>query len=238
MDAGTATVITTAIGSAKQIGAMFSETAGLWRMENRLKVLKTAKAICEERRVKLQKLVPDVLIPLMDAAGDTEDPDLSDMFAGLLASNLDPSMQDKVHPAFSKIVSQLGSSDAKLLEALDLVCEQNSGRSHKDRIKAVSGYLRIRTKMKFVPVAIHLENLERVGLITTQARTLLPGAVGRSWTVVDTGEYRFTKIGCRFMVAVSKKRPYWRDGKEEKMADWFEKTDEFLKARRKNRKKA
>jgi hypothetical protein len=247
MDAGTATVITTAImtarpyldqffkGTATQIGAMFSESAGLWRMRNRLKVLKKAKAICDKRGVKPEKVLPDVLIPLMDAAGDTEDPTLSDMFAHLLASNLDPSKQDKVHPAFSKVISQFSPQDAKLLEALDSICERNSGRAPEERVKPVAGYLRTLTKMQFVPVAVHLENLERLGLITTQTRASSP--TGRPWTIVDTGEYRFTKIGCRFMSAVSKKKPHWRDGKEEKLEDWFQQTADALKARR-NRRKA
>jgi len=217
MDAPIAAVISTTIvtakpyfelffkGSAKQIGAMFSESAGLWRLENRLRILKKAKELCDERSVKPEKLLPDVLIPLMEAAGDTDDPVLSDMFAGLLANNLDPARQNDVHPAFAKVGNQLAPLDARILELIDAsyrIMEETKGVSSVPCTHLTLGNQIGRTWPAF---ELNIQNLERLGLLKASG----PGTEwkGSCWN--------FTAFGLRFLSACSKGK-YWRDAEWER----------------------
>jgi hypothetical protein len=78
-------------------------------------LLLKAKKFLEEKGIKPEKILPDIFVPLLNKGGNVEDETLQDMFASLLASHLDPSKQDKVHPSFSKVLAQLSSLDATLL---------------------------------------------------------------------------------------------------------------------------
>ena len=123
----------------EQIGGLLADAAGYWRLKNRVNVLLKAKAYCEDRGLKPEKLLPNIFVPLLDEAGNTDDPDMSDMFAELLTSHLDPDKRNGVHPSFGKTLAQLGPLDARIMKMIDRKDEYNVGVREKFRAKERAG---------------------------------------------------------------------------------------------------
>lgn len=142
----------------EQIGGLLSDTVGLWRLKNRVSVLLKAKRFCEERGIDPRKLLPDVFVPLLDAAGDTEDERIQEMYANLLAAHVDPAMQDSVHPSYAKILAQFAPIDAAILR--DIV----TGRAdHRFAPQTIS--LSFLHGAHGVGTIMAIENLERLGIL-------------------------------------------------------------------------
>ena len=78
----------------------------------------------EDKGINPQKILPDIFVPLIEEAGNTENPTLSDKYASLLSCHLSPKTQDNVHPSFAKTLSQLSSTDVKILDSLYLSLKQ------------------------------------------------------------------------------------------------------------------
>jgi hypothetical protein len=91
---------------------------GYWRTKNKINLLLKTKKFLEQKGISPRKALPDTVVPLIEAAGDTENETLSDMFAGLLASHLNPDTYDTVHPSYAKVLSQLAPLDATILAGL------------------------------------------------------------------------------------------------------------------------
>ena len=106
-------------GPLEQIGGLLADSVGFWRLKNRVNVLLKAKEYCEERGVNPEKLLPSVFVPLIDAAGDTDDDSLQEMFAELLATSIDPARQENAHPSFAKAIGQLSPLDAHVMRVID-----------------------------------------------------------------------------------------------------------------------
>lgn len=102
----------------QQFGGILSDTVGYWRLKNQVRLLLKTREFLEQRGVAPAKLLPDIFVPIVEDAGCVENADLADMFAGLLASHLDPSTKASVHPSFTKVLVQLSPLDARLIERL------------------------------------------------------------------------------------------------------------------------
>jgi len=89
-----------------------------WRFKNRINILLKSRTFLEQKGIQPDKILPDVFVPLLEDASNTEHTTLSGMFASLLSSHLDPATQADVHPAFTKILSQLSSLDATVVQQL------------------------------------------------------------------------------------------------------------------------
>lgn len=102
-----------------EMGLLIKDKISYWRFENQVNTILKAREFLEKKGVQPEaiktNLLPETIIPLIDAAGESSDDTLSDMFAGLLASAINPDTQDTVHPAYSKVLSQLSSVDATIL---------------------------------------------------------------------------------------------------------------------------
>src|SRR5437868_4669734 len=94
-----------------ELGGILSDTVGQWRLRNQARLLNKTREILEKKGIEPSKVLPDVFVPLVDAAGDTSDETLSDMFANLLAGHLS---NGDVHPAYSKILGQMSALDGKV----------------------------------------------------------------------------------------------------------------------------
>src|SRR5688500_16607233 len=101
--------------SLQELGGMLADTCGWWRLKNRVRLLLKAKRFLKEQGIEPTTMLPDVFVPLLEEAGNTEDETLSDMFARLTAAHLDPKRQDEVHPSYSKVLGQLAPLDGKVL---------------------------------------------------------------------------------------------------------------------------
>ena len=102
-------------GPLAEFGGLLSDTVGYWRLKNRVRLMLKAKRWLEEKGVEPAKLLPDAFVPLLEDGGNVEDETLSDMFASLLASHLDPEERDNIHPSYTNVLSQLSPLDAKAM---------------------------------------------------------------------------------------------------------------------------
>lgn len=98
-------------GPLTELGGILSDTVGIWRLRNRVRLTLKTKKWLEEKGVIPSKVLPDILIPILEDGGNVEDTNLGDMFASLLASHLDPETQEKVHPSYTKVLTQLSALD-------------------------------------------------------------------------------------------------------------------------------
>lgn len=100
----------------KQAGGALGDSVSFWRWTNRLRIAHRAEKIIQEDGLAKKILPPSFLMPLIEMAGDVEDPALQELWARLIASGA----QDKKHqhPAFAKTLSQLSCSEALLLELI------------------------------------------------------------------------------------------------------------------------
>lgn len=102
----------------KEFGELLADQIKFWRYKNQIKMLQKSKELLEKKGISPRKARPDTVFPLIEAAGDVEDETLSDMFAGLLASHLNPDTYDTVHPSYAKVLSQLAPLDVTILSEL------------------------------------------------------------------------------------------------------------------------
>jgi hypothetical protein len=202
--------------SLTECGGLLSDTIGFWRLKNRAKILTKAKKYLEDRGIDPAKVLPDVFVPLLEAGGDTDDETLSGMFARLLATHLDPAMQNTVHPSFAKTLGQMSPLDAKVLQLIDKK-EERAWRMLKakeiDEPWRWSDLLVVEeAKRKFGDVSagkvtLSLENLDRLGL--TKDETLLYELAAHFGGVSGPGLV-ITRYGARLLVAIADKSDYWR----------------------------
>ena len=102
-------------GPLSELGGILSDTIGYWRLKNQVRLILKAKKWLEEKGIAPDKLLPDILVPLLNDGGNVEDETLADMFASLLASHLDPTQQELLHPSYTKVLAQLSPLDAVIM---------------------------------------------------------------------------------------------------------------------------
>lgn len=107
-----------------ELGLLVRDKVAFWRFQNQVKMLEKTVNILRNAGLRPEQvresITPDLVIPLIEAAGTNSDEDLSDMFAHLLARSIDPETHDSSHPSYSKVLSQLSPLDARILKVLYL----------------------------------------------------------------------------------------------------------------------
>jgi len=103
------------LNSLNQVGGILSDTIGHWRLRNQVRLMLKTKEYLEEKKIRPEKILPEIFIPLLEDGGNVENEDLTKMFASLLASHLDPDSQDLVHPSYTKVLAQISPLDAKVM---------------------------------------------------------------------------------------------------------------------------
>lgn len=98
-----------------ELSGILSDTVGYWRLKNQVRLILKTKAWLQERDIDPTRVLPDIFVPLLEAAASTENKALADMFATLLASHLNPKTQETVHPSYAKVLSELSPLDARLM---------------------------------------------------------------------------------------------------------------------------
>lgn len=118
---------------------------------------------------------PRIAISVLQNASITEEPDVRELYANLLAGSMNSTVKDGVHPSFVEIVKQLSSDEAKILNYLNSFF---SILTVSLRIAmGTSGHVRILEGFTDVPQQIGCENvyspdkcfinLIRLGLVDT-----------------------------------------------------------------------
>ena len=105
--------------SAKIIGSWLGEALSVnysqWRAKQAAKVVEGAGEILAELNLKPTICKPKILLPLIEKASLEEDDDLTKKWMGLLASAV---IGDSIHPSYSKILSEIIQSEAKIIDYL------------------------------------------------------------------------------------------------------------------------
>jgi Abortive infection alpha len=99
----------------KVAGGMIADQIYLWQWTNRIQIANRAKQILDEQQVAAAVVPPGFLIPLLDSAGNVDDPELQEMWARLLASTV-VDIQNG-HPAFINVLRALSRDEARILES-------------------------------------------------------------------------------------------------------------------------
>jgi hypothetical protein len=105
-----------------EFGLLLKDKVSYWRFKNQVNMVEKARHFLEAKGVETRqiagKVLPESVVPLIEAGSETSDPTLSDLFAGLLASSVDPSTSHITHPAYGKVLNQLSPLDATILRSL------------------------------------------------------------------------------------------------------------------------
>ncbi|WP_103669511.1 Abi-alpha family protein [Pseudanabaena sp. BC1403] len=105
--------------SAKIIGSWLGDSLSVnysqWRAKQAAKVVEGAGEILAELNLKPTICKPKILLPLIEQASLEEDDDLTKKWMGLLASAV---IGDSIHPSYSKILSEIIQSEAKIIDYL------------------------------------------------------------------------------------------------------------------------
>jgi len=105
-----------------ELGLLLKDKISFWRFKNQVNTILKARSFLEKKGIQPESIrsniLPETVIPLLEAASETSNDMLSDMFAGLLASALNPDTEETVHPAYAKVLAQLSPIDAVLLNKL------------------------------------------------------------------------------------------------------------------------
>lgn len=105
-----------------EFGLLLKDKVSYWRFKNQVNMVGKARQFLEAKGVETKhiagKILPESVVPLIEAGSETSDPTLSELFAGLLASSVDPSTSHTTHPAYAKVLNQLSALDATILRSL------------------------------------------------------------------------------------------------------------------------
>jgi len=116
----------------KVAGGMLADQVYAWRWRNRIRIAKRAEEIMAEEEIPARVLPPGFLLPLLDAAGDVEDPDLQQMWARLLASGVREDRHQ--HPMLVDTLRRMSREDAEFLVSVVKQAlreeRENQGSSH------------------------------------------------------------------------------------------------------------
>jgi Abortive infection alpha len=199
-------------GPLEQLGGLLTDVVGNWRLKNQINLVLKTKRFCEDRGIQPEKVLPSVFVPLLEEAGNTDDETLSDMFARLLAGQLDPKKHGGAHPSFAKVLGQLSSLDARMLRMID---DKDRGNSEKKLNIVHEGFVAWdedtvvqeaanRFQVKTSDSDLSLANLARMRLVDQESRPKL-GFIGSFYDIF------VTEFGFRLLSVCSEPGTYWRD---------------------------
>lgn len=104
--------------AASEFGELFADQVKYIRWKNSRKILQQASIELEKRGSKPQQIPLKTLIPILEGASlESDDENLQTKWSNLLVS---AASGNSTHPSFSKILSELTSAEAKLLDYLYL----------------------------------------------------------------------------------------------------------------------
>lgn len=149
-----------------QVGLLASDQISFWRFKNQVNLIEKAKKFLEGKGIKPESLKgtvqPHYIVPLIEAGQNTSDEILSDIFARLLATALDPETKDKMHPSFIKIISELSPEDAVVLDIYNN--NYNAYRIELSQVQEVQalGDMKYKSAMDFKTITLESHLDEKV----------------------------------------------------------------------------
>lgn len=212
--------------SLNEVGGILGDYCGQWRLRNQAKMLLKTKRILEEHGIDPSKMLPNIFVPLVEEAGNTEDELLSNMFASLLVGQAGQ-LDDGSHPAYARILGQLSSGDACICLLLALCVRWLLGVAYKDDfLQFTLPWLSENAHHEYMPspvIGIDIEmlrlswpNLLRLNLVQSKNTVRQEGRVARPsmdihareqmrihvWNARDKDElFEMTSFGQGFVIA-------------------------------------
>ncbi len=104
--------------AAEELGLFFRDKVREWRQDNAVRVAIKTQERLAKAGIAPKAIPARLLIPLIDGASTEDDPTLSDMWAGLLASAAGGLPPDQVLPNFAQILKSLSPLEAKVLDLM------------------------------------------------------------------------------------------------------------------------
>lgn len=196
-------------GSLEQLGGVFSDTIGYWRLRNKANLILRAKKLLQAKGVNPESISPDIFVSIVEEGGGTSDETLSGMFSSLLASHIDKAKQNSVHPSFSRVLSQLSSTDAHLLSVYKKYASYKDAR---DIGLTGSGlyidYISNELCLSLDDAYLSSLNLERLGLIQyrgNKAQDYYEGSAPYIQDSIENNRYQISEYGIVFLAACNYK---------------------------------
>jgi hypothetical protein len=103
---------------AQAAGELVRNQIQWWNFQNVTSKIKRAKELIDSEGLSESDLPPSVYLPWIKASADVDDPELSEMWARLLASAYASS--DARQPIFIETLKRLSAADARLLEKISV----------------------------------------------------------------------------------------------------------------------
>lgn len=116
---------------------------------------------------------PRIVVPALQNASITEETELRDLYANLLAASMNKVVKDGVHPAYVEIINQLSPDEARLLQYMSIfqtipTISLRAEDKDESGITIVDCFSNIGEIMKCenpYEIGKYFDNLERLGLI-------------------------------------------------------------------------
>ena len=179
----------------EQGGGIIADTVAYWRFKNKVNLVLKAKQFLEEKGIEPKRELPKVVAPLLEAGSLEEENDMKDRWAALLASAAaDPT---KVPPAFPRILSDLSSTEARILEWM-------TDRVHREIGWVATGQeIRDVHRLSTSEYEVLMGNLVRLNLCRPLLNPELmdEAKVGRGTEWLSYQQVEFTHLGIAFVWA-------------------------------------
>ncbi|MFH0728784.1 MAG: Abi-alpha family protein [Pseudomonadota bacterium] len=176
-------------------GGIIADTVAYWRFKNKVNLVLKAKAFLEGKAIDPKRVLPKVIAPLLEAGSLEGEHDMKDRWAAMLASAA--SEPKSVPPAFPKILSELSSTEAKILEGMaDRVHNQVGWFASGEEIREVH-------KLATWEYEVLMGNLVRLNLCRP-AQELEYQTDSTTTRINEWQSYQqieFTRLGYRFVEA-------------------------------------
>jgi hypothetical protein len=105
------------IPTVEETGLLLRDKITMWRFNNQIKMLITAKQNCEKNGINLKTVSIKILCPLLDYSGLEEDQTLQDKWANLLTNMVDSTQNIENH-VFPYLLSQVSVDEFLMVEAV------------------------------------------------------------------------------------------------------------------------
>ena len=180
----------TVLGDAfKEVGASIHDWAKFYRYKNLLKINDKVIQLHKERGIqgKSVPIQPSIGIPLIQAASLSEDENLQQKWATLIANATDPNYKDKIRKSYIDILSSLDPSDALVLDWM--AAQGWNNELGEITIKIITENL----NLSETDAKISSSNLNRLGLIDFGVPTTV-GSIGISASGNET-RFKLNQLG-------------------------------------------
>ena len=104
--------------AAEEFGAMLQDRTRVYRLKNQLRMLGKVQTMLDNAGTGVHSVPLRTLLPFLEGAALEDDEDLSDKWAGLLATAASSNESGLMHPSFPRILSEMSPRDAFVLDRL------------------------------------------------------------------------------------------------------------------------